>query len=267
MHPVLQAHLDRQHPAGETLQRAFVYLMGSVVDQLASKELHEQRGLFALHGGSFHYALHLAHELGMDKDVAALTQSLGTYALTSRDYAGAEQLYKSFSDHHRQRKYHIGEANAFHHLGVIAQEQHNVTAAEKWFRKSLVISEKQGNIQGMAANYYHLGTIAQGQRNFTAAEKWFRRSLAVSEKQGNEHGAAIIFYHLGVIAQKQQNFATAEKWYKKSASFISGLTLVHKVIHNVATNCLVQLLWRQIISSQIEPRSPYVSPHTSSVRP
>ena len=96
-----------------------------------------------------------------------------------------------------------------------------------WYRKSLAISEKQGNEHGAAITYHQLGRIAQErarlrrrrvlvpqvprhqgeagrrarrrapitngedrqeQRDFDAAETWYRKSLAIKEKQGNEHG-------------------------------------------------------------------------------
>ena len=216
MHPALQSHLERQHPAEEGLQRAFVDFMGSFADQLAPKELHEQRIPFALHGGNFHHALHVAQELDMDQDVAALTQSLAAYAQNNRDYSGAEQLFATLAEHHRQKKHHEGEAGAYHQLGIIAQEQRDFATAEKWYKKSLAIEEKQGNEHGAATTYHQLGIIAQEQRDFATAEKWYKKSLAIKEKQGNEHGAATSYHQLGRIAQEQRDFATAEKWYKKS---------------------------------------------------
>ncbi|RWX51683.1 hypothetical protein VU01_109911 [Candidatus Electrothrix marina] len=132
MHPALQTHLERQHPAEEGLQRAFVDFMGSFANQLAPKQLHEQRIPFALHGGNFYHALYLAQEFDMDQDVAALTQSLAAYAQNNRDYSGAEQLFATLAEHHRQKKHHEGEAGAYHQLGIIAQEQRDFATAEKW---------------------------------------------------------------------------------------------------------------------------------------
>ncbi|MCI5147113.1 MAG: tetratricopeptide repeat protein, partial [Candidatus Electrothrix sp. AR3] len=161
MHPALQTHLERKHPAEEGLQRAFVDFMGSFADQLTPKELHEQRIPFALHSGNFHHALQLAQELDMDQDVSALTQSLAAYAQNNRDYTGAEQLFATLADHHRQKKHHEGEAGAYHQLGRIAEEQRDFATAEKWYKKSLAIFEKQGNEHGAATSYHQLGRIAQ----------------------------------------------------------------------------------------------------------
>ncbi|CAK8721767.1 hypothetical protein GCAAIG_11405 [Candidatus Electronema halotolerans] len=217
MHPALQSYLAQQHPAEEALQRAFVDFMGRFADQLAPKELHEQRVPFALHQGNFHHALDLAQQLDdMDWAVAALTQSLAAYFQNSRDYAGAAQLFADLAEHRHQKNDHEGEAGAYHQLGKIAQEQRDFAAAEQWYKKSLAIKEKQGNEHGAATTYHNLGAIAQEQRDFAAAEQWYKKSLAIKEKQGNEHGAATTYHQLGIIAEEQRDFAAAEQWYKKS---------------------------------------------------
>ena len=58
--------------------------------------------------------------------------------------------------------------------------------------------------------------IAQEQRDFAAAERWYQKALAIKEKQGNEHGAAITYHQLGIIAEEQRDFAAAERWYQKA---------------------------------------------------
>ena len=62
---------------------------------------------------------------------------------------------------------------------------------------------------GAASTYHQLGIIAQEQRDFSAAEGWYKKSLAITEKQGNEHGAASTYHQLGRIAEKRQDFPQA----------------------------------------------------------
>ncbi len=104
------------------------------------------------------------------------------------------------------------EAAAYHHLGIIAEEQRDFETA----RKSLDIKEKQGNEHGDATTYHNLGAIAKEQRDFETAKKWYRKSLDIKEKQGNEHDAASTYHQLGMIAEEQRDFETAKKWYRKS---------------------------------------------------
>ncbi|EGV31729.1 Tetratricopeptide TPR_2 repeat-containing protein [Thiorhodococcus drewsii AZ1] len=216
MHPALSGFLADRHPATEAAQRGFVDFMGRYADQLAPKELHEQRGHFAIHGASFHQALGLASGLGMQVPVLALTQSLAAFALNRRDLAAARQLFEAQATQAEAADNQEMLAGAYHQLGVIAEEQRDFASAEAWYRKSLAIKEQQGNAHGAATSYHQLGMIAEEQRDFASAEAWYRKSLAIKEQQGNAHGAATSYHQLGRIAEEQRDFASAEAWYRKA---------------------------------------------------
>ncbi|MCI5194482.1 MAG: NACHT domain-containing protein [Candidatus Electrothrix sp. AU1_5] len=213
MHPALQTHLEQQHPAEESLQRTFVDFMVKSAYQVASKELHVP---FALYGSNLHHALKLAQQLGIDQAVAVLTQSLADHALKGRDYKSSKELYADLAEQHHQKKKQVGEAGAYHQLGIIAEAQRDFAAAERWYKKALEIYEKEDNEHDAASTYYQLGTIAEEQWDFAAAEQWYQKALEISEKQGDEYGVALTCHQLGIFAQKQRNFETAEQWYKKS---------------------------------------------------
>lgn len=227
MHPALHSHLNRQHAASETRQRAFVDFMGSFADKLAPKPLHEKSFLFAVHGGNFHHALALAQTLGMEEYVAALIQSLAAYAQHTRDYAGANRLLENLAAESKRVNKPKWETIAYHQLGVIAQEQRDLQTAEKWHKQSLAISEKHSDEYGVAKTYHELGMIAEEQYDFQAAEKWYKQSLAISEKYGNEHSVASTCHQLGMIAEKQHNFQMAEEWYQQTLSIWEKLGIEH----------------------------------------
>ena len=60
--------------------------------------------------------------------------------------------------------------------------------------------------------------IAQEQRDFAAAERWYQKALAIKEKQGNEHGAASTYHQLGRIAHqssatsRRRSSGTGRRW-------------------------------------------------------
>ena len=169
----------------------------SVADSLAPRELHEQRSAFYLHGANFYTALAEAERLSMEQDEKALTQSLAVWAQNNRDFAEAERLFLRCARHEDTA------AGAYHQLGRVAQERRDFAAAEQWYRKSLAISEKEGDEHNAAMSYHQLGRVAEEQRDFAAAEQWYRKSLAIREKQGNEHGAASTYHQLGRVAEVQ----------------------------------------------------------------
>ena len=222
MHPLLTSFLRATRLEGsspedrESWARAFTDVMAKLADAVAPKDLHEQRAPFHIHGVNFRHALGEAERLGMQKHFATLAQALAIYALHTRNFAEAAELYEGLANSTKTGGDDEGEAASYHQLGIIAQAQRDFAAAEQWYRKSLAIKEKQGDEHGAAVTYHQLGRIAQEQRDFAAAERWYRKSLAIAEKQGSEDAAASTYHQLGRIAQEQGDFAAAEQWYRKS---------------------------------------------------
>ena len=75
---------------------------------------------------------------------------------------------------------------------MIAQKQRDFDAAEKWYRKSLAIDEKQGNEHGAAAAYHQLGRAAEEQRDFVGAQEWYGKALRIYQKLDDKHNAGIV---------------------------------------------------------------------------
>ena len=220
LHPALTGYLrslvQPEDDVNASWVRAFVDVMGSLADQYAPKELHEQRGVFHIHGENFQRALAMAGRLAMDTDFAALTQSLAAYAQNTRDFAAAERLFKQFGEQRARKGDAKGEASAYHQRANIALERRDFGRAEEWYLKALTISEKQGIVHGVAKAYHGLGRVAEGRCDSKGAEAWYLKSLAIEEKQGSEHGAAISYHQLGMVAQGRRNFEGAEAWYLKT---------------------------------------------------
>lgn len=180
LHPALTGFLRARSSVsaatGTAWQGAFVEVMGRLADRVAPAPLHVQRPFFALHSSNLHTALAAAEFMDMERHGAALATALAFYA----------------------------------------QNQRNLTQAEQWYRKALVIEEKLGNEQSTAATYHQLGRIAQEQHDFAQAEQWYRKALAINEKLGNEQNAALTYHQLGIMAAEQRDFAQAGQWLIRS---------------------------------------------------
>ncbi len=222
MHPALTGYLSAtalsaaDADARGIWTRAFVDVMAQVADQLAPRELHEQRGFFAAHSANFHHALTEAERLGIDIGVCALTQSMGSFALNARDFAGAAHLFTRLANAQKTRADRQGESAAYHQLGMIAEARRDFAAAEEWYLKSLAIEQKTGNESGAATTYAQLGNIAAKQHDPAAAERWYLKSLAIMEAQPDDAGTAKVYLALGIVAQQQSDFAAAKRWCLKS---------------------------------------------------
>ncbi|MGA2700589.1 MAG: tetratricopeptide repeat protein [Isosphaeraceae bacterium] len=151
MHPALAGFLRATRPPGasgeqgERWSRAFVDLMGTLADQLAPRELHEQRVPFFLHGENFHVALGEAERLGMDLYFTELIQSLAAHAQNTRNFQEAAHLFERFATSGKNHGDAKIEARSYHHLGMIAQEQREFAGAEQWYHKAMAIWVKYGD--------------------------------------------------------------------------------------------------------------------------
>jgi tetratricopeptide (TPR) repeat protein len=90
----------------------------------------------------------------MDLHYGSLLQALGAYARNVRNYRAAGELFNRLAQARRSTGDEEGEAAAFHQLRIIAEEQRDFQAAQEWYRKSLTISEKQGNEHGAAGTFW-----------------------------------------------------------------------------------------------------------------
>lgn len=150
MHSALSGFLAQRHPADSSEQRGFVDWMGRFADQLAPKELHEQRGPFALLGANFHQALALAVQLGMDAYILALTQSLAAFAKNRREFEAARQLFEDLAGHAEAMDNQYGAAISYHQLGRIAEEQRDFAGAGAWFLKAIGLFHKFNDPHSLA---------------------------------------------------------------------------------------------------------------------
>jgi tetratricopeptide (TPR) repeat protein len=193
MHPALTGFLRGVggQAAGETSReawtRAFVDVMGRVADDLTPRPLHEQRAGFFWHGTNFRSAREAAQRAHLDQGYGALTQALATYALNTRDYQSAVQLYQELADHSHRLGKEKSEAGALHQLGMVAQERRDWGAAEQWYRKALAIKEKHGNEHGAATTYAVLGLLASLQDRVEEAGRWLLKAWSGFGRTNDTH--------------------------------------------------------------------------------
>jgi tetratricopeptide (TPR) repeat protein len=216
MHPLLTSYLRSIVPASEECQREFAEIMAVVANRLAPLEEHEQRFPFLLHGANFHAALRIADSYAMDDSVAALRQSIASFARNSRDFVQATRLYRGLAEQGVLTEDWDRAAMGYHQLGIVAQEERDFKAAREWYTKALSVFERQGDLIGAANSYHQLGVMTHAERDFSAAREWYLKSLAVEEKRGNLIGAAISYHQLGMLAQEERDFPASREWYLKS---------------------------------------------------
>ena len=110
-----------------------------------------------------------------------------------------------------------------HELGNVALAQGRLEEAEDWYRKSLAISEEQGDRRGMASSYHQLGRVSQDRGWLDQAETWYRKSLAIFGELGDRPGTASCYHHLSMLAQARGRLREAEDWCSRSLAIFMEL--------------------------------------------
>ena len=85
-----------------------------------------------------------------------------------------------------------------------------------------------------AITYHQLGRIGEEQRDFGTAEQWYRKSLVIEEKQSNEHGVASTYGQLGIIAGLQGRVEEAGQWLIKCIQTFARCNDPHRAQRNTA---------------------------------
>jgi tetratricopeptide (TPR) repeat protein len=188
--------------------RAFVAVMGHVADKLAPVQ-------FDMHATNLRNALGEAERLAMDPEFVQLAEPLALHALNTHNLSMATELYQHLLEISNRVGARLTAAEAYHQLGIIADEQRDFAAAEAWFRKSLAITDELGDEVRATPSYYHLGAIARMQGDFAAARAWYRKVLASVEKSGDQEGLARAYNELGLLEEQQGDLVSAAEWYRK----------------------------------------------------
>jgi tetratricopeptide (TPR) repeat protein len=234
LHPLLTSFLRsmklEDFDTSDQWARAFVEVMGRLAGMLAEVELRLQRFNFQMFGQTFHRALAEAERLNMREYAAAILQTLGLFALNTRNFADAFQMFERQAHRAASSGDGVREALAYHRLGRVAEDQRHFAAARDWYRKSLEISEGLGDEPAAAVTYNQLGHIAVEQRDFSTAEGWLIKSLKIKEKFGDERAICAAYHGLGIIAQEQLDLDAAEKWYRKSLQISEKLSDEHLAV-------------------------------------
>jgi len=221
LHPALTGFIrstalaEAEDAQRDAWTRAFVDSMGAGADHYTPRPLHEQRGVFHIHGANFRSSLDRAGSLGMHKGEIALTRCLAAYAQNERRLDEAQALLERLAGLRAAAGDEDGNAETYHQLGMVAEDRRDFEAAEQWYLRSLAIKEKLGYERGAAVTYHQLGVVAQRRRDLDAAEQWYLRSLAIKETPGGEDSAAT-YHQLGAVAEERRDFDAAEQWLARS---------------------------------------------------
>ncbi|MGW3583646.1 tetratricopeptide repeat protein [Streptomyces rubiginosohelvolus] len=153
---------------------------------------------------------------GSSHENSAKFRQLGVVAENQGDLSAAERHYRNALAVDVRVGDRNGLAASHRQLGRLAQLRGGYTTAEQHYRASLAALEELGDRAGIATTYRQLGIIAQLRGNYQQAEERYRASLAIDEELGDRAGIATTYHQLGIIAQERGDYEQAEERYRAS---------------------------------------------------
>jgi len=238
IHPLFTAHLRARVNSGKSIPATevdkwatpFVDQVARSADQLWSKPFNQQQAPFEMMGLTFEYALELALRLQMNTHVTALFQALGTYAINSRNFKEAAQLYKRLAAFSDGLKNFSALSTAYYQLAILAQKTNNLDEAEDYHKKALALKEKIGIQERLAVSYYQLGTVLNAKGAHEEALNYLNRAL---DRATQEHNYDIQFSALtaigGIAEAEYGDFDKASRFYLDALKICQTHGLAHHV--------------------------------------
>jgi tetratricopeptide (TPR) repeat protein len=159
--------------------------------------------------------------------IAASMESLGSLAMTTGDYADADQYYKESLEIRDAIGDERGIAEIYHNRGHLAQKRGNLEIACSLYRQSLDIKIRLGDQIGAARTRGQLGLLELEKGNLEEAETFLQECSGVLQSENARAELAGVYHQLGLVAQarglqttdpgtRTQFFQKAEHLYEQS---------------------------------------------------
>ncbi|MBM3238126.1 DUF2225 domain-containing protein [Candidatus Poribacteria bacterium] len=107
--------------------------------------------------------------------------------------------------------------------------QSDYKEADKWYKKSLALSEKLNNRRTSAITLRNLGTLRTYQGKYAEAHELFRQSLEISRSLPDWHGTASTLENQGFAYESVNNLPLAAQAYEESLKIYKMLELPKEV--------------------------------------
>ncbi|MET0136154.1 MAG: BTAD domain-containing putative transcriptional regulator [Kibdelosporangium sp.] len=141
----------------------------------------------------------LAAASGVPKAQAAAQLGIATAFYSKNQYPEAVSHYTTALELCRATGWVLGEAAMLNNLGVIAEQQGDLDAANSLYLESLELHEQAGMRHHEGPALMKIGSNRQYRGRFEEAAEYYARALASSQSLGSRHGEANALHYLGAV--------------------------------------------------------------------
>ena len=110
----------------------------------------------------------------------------------------------------------VSLAQALNNIGYVHMNKANLPLAIEYYKKSIIVEEENGNIEGLGSAYNNLGLIYFNKGDISLALEYYHKSLKIKERFKDKKGMAYSYNNIGYVYLDQGNYSLALDYYKKS---------------------------------------------------
>jgi predicted ATPase/DNA-binding CsgD family transcriptional regulator/Tfp pilus assembly protein PilF len=148
---------------------------------------------------SFEDALAIQRRIGDRLGIIESLNSLANVAHERGDLAGAREFYeRTLVEQHNSIRYRPDVV--LHNLGVVDQEQGDLSSAQRHFEDSVALRRAIGDTAGLALSLAKLGEVASSMGEPETAHRLLCESLTLQRDLGDRHGMAFVLERFGMAA-------------------------------------------------------------------
>ncbi|MGL4511501.1 MAG: tetratricopeptide repeat protein [Lacipirellulaceae bacterium] len=104
----------------------------------------------------------------------------------------------------------------YHRLGVLAYQNHDLAAAQRWYLQAIDIDRATEDRRGESRTLHNLSAVASKRGDYSAAVSYLMQSIAIKKALGDSAGVANSYHQLGYVYDMQRDFGEARSWYDRA---------------------------------------------------
>lgn len=150
------------------------------------------------------------------RQLAGALNNIGVLADEQGEITKALEFYQKSLKIQEEIKDKKGIASSLNNIGLIYKNQGDIPKALGFYHKSLKIQEEIIDKVGIATSLNNIGSIYENQGDIPKALEFFHKSLKIHEEIMNKKGIAYSLINIGFIYQNQGDIPKALEYFYKS---------------------------------------------------
>ena len=140
----------------------------------------------------------------------------GGLALRQGEFERGKTLSEKSLQMSRKANDQQGVAGSLNNLGIMAREQGNYEEARAFLEESLTIRRKIGDKWGISNSLNNLGVFAQSENDYDKARAYQEESISISREIGDKRTISLSLNNLGILASSQNDANAARRFWEES---------------------------------------------------